>query len=76
MLEINSMLRPVIMDQHGQLYIFEDQSELEEWKKSATELQMVDVLEFECLNTFRDYINRLKQALTDIESMADDARRV
>jgi len=76
MLEINSMLRPVIMDQHGQLYIFEDQSELENWKKEATDLQMVDVLEFECLNTFRDYINRLREALASIESLADDARRV
>lgn len=74
MQEINSMMKPVIMDQHGQLYIFESKSELEEWKKIAENLSMMeDALEFECLNDFRNYVNRMKQALSDIESIAVDA---
>lgn len=75
MQEINSMLKPVILDGHGGLRIFDSESEQKIWIKNATDLEKVDILKFACLNDLRSYIDRLTQTLSDIESMADDARR-
>jgi len=75
MQEINQMLKPVIMDQHGLLLIFDSEDEQKEWIKKAGTMEKVGMLQFGCLNDLRSYIDRLKETLSSIESMADDATR-
>lgn len=75
MQEINSMLKPVILNQHGLLLVFDNEAEMDKWMTKATDLEKVEILKFDCLNDLRTYIDRLKQTLSHIESMADDATR-